>query len=193
VLDVDGTLYDKKGLAQKMVSRLWWCLPMLAAERLARRNIHYGQYASEEEFFDAFFSHMARGHWWSKGIASTWYHEVYLPTMVRLIRCYHHPRPEALALIDECKKRGLQMAIYSDYGCVGEKLEALGIDPSPFELVADAPSFGALKPSEHCARRLMEMLNAEPATTLFVGDREEKDGESARAVGARFLLINGNW
>ena len=36
---------------------------------------------------------------------------------------------------------------------------------------------------------VMELLQAHPETTLFVGDRDEKDGESARSVGAHFLLM----
>ena len=189
VLDLDGTLYDKTGLARRMVRRLWWCLPLLAAERLARKNMHYVQYASEEEFFGAFFRYMSRGHWWGVGVAATWYHTVYMPTMIRLIRRYHHPRHEVMALIEEAKAKGLTLAIYSDYGCVAEKLEALGIDPSQFELMISAPELGALKPSEPCARCVMEMLQAKPETTLFVGDRDDKDGASARSVGAKFLLI----
>ena len=189
VLDLDGTLYDKTGLARRMVRRLWWCLPLLAAERLARKNMHYIQYASEEEFFGAFFRYMSRGHWWGVGVAATWYHTVYMPTMIRLIRRYHHPRPEVMALIEEAKAKGLTLAIYSDYGCVAEKLEALGIDPSQFELMISAPELGALKPSEPCARHVLELLQAKPETTLFVGDRDDKDGASARSVGAKFLLI----
>lgn len=190
VLDLDGTLYDKTGLARRMVRRLWWCLPLLAAERLARKNMHYVQYASQEEFFGAFFRHMSRGHWWTRSMAATWYHTTYMPTMIRLIRRYHSPRPEVMALVQEARAKGLQLAIYSDYGCVIEKLEALGIDPSLFDLMVSAPELGALKPSEPCARRVMELLNAKPETTLFVGDREDKDGASAKAVGARFLLID---
>jgi FMN phosphatase YigB (HAD superfamily) len=190
VLDLDGTLYDKTGLARRMVRRLWWCLPLLAAERLARKNMHYVQYASQEEFFGAFFRYMSRGHWWGVNVAATWYHTTYMPTMIRLIRRYHSPRPEVMALVEEAKAKGLQLAIYSDYGCVIEKLEALGIDPSLFDLMVSAPELGALKPSEPCARRVMELLNAKPETTLFVGDREDKDGASAKAVGARFLLID---
>ena len=190
VLDLDGTLYDKTGLARRMVRRLWWCLPLLAAERLARKNMHYVQYASQEEFFGAFFRHMSRGHWWTRSMAATWYHTTYMPTMIRLIRRYHSPRPEVMALVQEAKAQGLPLAIYSDYGCVIEKLEALGIDPSLFDLMVSAPELGALKPSEPCARRVMELLNAKPETTLFVGDREDKDGASAKAVGARFLLID---
>ncbi len=189
IFDLDGTLYDKKGLAKRVVKKLWWCLPLLAAERLARRNAHYVQFASEEEFFGAFFATMARGHWWGPRIAAEWYHRIYMPTMIKMIRKYHHPRPEVMALVDECRERGICMAIYSDYGSVVEKLEALGIDPNLFELRISAPELGALKPSEPCARRVMEMLQAVPETTLFVGDREEKDGASARNVGARFLLI----
>ena len=55
VFDVDGTLYDKRGLARKMVRHLWWSLPLLLSERLARRKMHFVQYPSGEEFFAAFF------------------------------------------------------------------------------------------------------------------------------------------
>lgn len=187
---MDGTIYDKRGLARRMITRLWWCLPLLASERLARRNIHYMRYASKEEFFDAFFAHMARGHWWNKSIAAVWYYTVYMPAMIRLIGKYYAPRPEVLELINEAKEQGLQLAIFSDYGNVDEKLEALGIDPKLFELRISAPELGALKPSETCVRTVMEMLGAKPETTLFVGDRDDKDGASARVVGARFLLIS---
>ncbi len=189
VLDLDGTLYDKTGLARRMVRRLWWCLPLLAAERLARRNAHYVQFASEEEFFDFFFITMARGHWWTAGMAATWYHRVYMPAMLRLIKRYCHPRQEVMELIREAKEKGLKLAIYSDYGCVVEKLEALGIDPQQFDLLIAAPELGALKPSEPCARRVLEMLGAKPETTLFIGDRDDKDGQSARNVGAKYLII----
>ena len=189
VFDLDGTLYDKRGLAQKMVRHLWWCLPLLASERLARRKMHVVQYPSGEEFFRAFFAHMARGHWWGVKVAEKWYVHIYLPTMVRLIAKYHHPRPEVMELLHECKKRGLVVALYSDYGCVLDKLDALGIDSHIFDVIVDAPELGALKPSEPCVRKVLKLLEADPKTTLFVGDRDDKDGASARVVGAKFLLV----
>lgn len=189
VLDLDGTLYDKSGLARRMVRRLFWCLPLLAAERFARRNAHYVQLASEEEFYGFFFATMARGHWWTAGMAATWYNDVFMPAMLRLIRRHHHTRKEVMTIVEEAKKQGLKLAIYSDYGCVVEKLEALGIDPQQFDLLIAAPELGALKPSEPCARRVMEMLGAKPETTLFIGDRDDKDGQSARNVGAKYLII----
>lgn len=189
VFDLDGTLYDKRGLAARMVRRLWWCVPLLVSERLARRNMHYVQFASEEEFFGAFFYTMSRGHWWGPSVAEKWYHHVYLPAMVRMIAKHQKPRKEVIALLEECQRRGLKTVIYSDYGAVVEKLEALHINPAQFDLLIAAPELGALKPSEPCVRRVLEMVQANPATTLFVGDREEKDGASARNVGAKFLLV----
>ena len=175
VLDLDGTLYDKKGLARRMVRCLWWCLPLLASERLARRNAHYVQFASAEEFYDFFFHTMSRGHWWSASIAAVWYHEVYLPTMIRLIARYCKPREEVMVLVEEALRLWKVRAVHR---------------PMLFDLMVDAPSLGALKPSEPCARRVLELLGAAPETTLFVGDRDDKDGASARAVGAKFFLVS---
>lgn len=193
VLDLDGTLYDKRGLAHRMVRRLFWCLPLLASERLARRNMHYLQFATGEEFYDCFFHMMARGHWWNAKIAAKWYELVYMPAMIRLIAKRQPVRQEVLDLIAECKEKGIKMAIFSDYGCVVKKLEALHVDPGQFDLLVSAPEMGSLKPSESCARRVLELMGAEAETTLFVGDRDEKDGAAARSVGAKFLLVNGNW
>ena len=68
--------------------------------------------------------------------------------MVRLIGQYQPIRQKNLALMVECKARGLKMAIYSDYGSVEDKLRVLGIDKSQFDLLVAAPQLGALKPSE---------------------------------------------
>jgi phosphoglycolate phosphatase len=70
-----------------------------------------------------------------------------------------------------------------------DKLKVLNIDPEQFDLLVAAPELGALKPSKPCAEKVMKMLDADPSTTLFVGDRDEKDGETARVVGAKFLLV----
>ncbi|MBR1877416.1 MAG: HAD family hydrolase [Paludibacteraceae bacterium] len=190
IFDLDGTIYDKRGLAHRMVRRLWWCLPLLAAERVARRTMHNRVFGSEQAFYQAFFVQMARGHWWTAGMAEKWYHHIYLPAMIHLIAKYCKPRAEVLSLIDNIDRNIVTMAVYSDYGCVDDKLRALGMDLSLFSLRMDAPSTGALKPARTSAEKAMKALSADPQTTIFIGDRDDKDGASARAVGAEFLLVN---
>ena len=164
VFDLDGTFYDKRGLALKMVRRLWWSLPLMAIDR------------------------KAKGRLWRWIVSTRWHRQVYLPTMTELIASCPK-RQEAVALLAECKMRGLRTAVYSDYNAIEEKLSVLGIDPQLFDLLVAAPELGGLKPSEACARKVLEMLHANPETTLFVGDRDEKDGEAARRVGAKYLII----
>ena len=148
-----------------MVRRLWWCLPLMAVER------------------------KARGHVWKAIERTRWHRRVYLPTMVQLIDQHCNPKKEVLQLIDACAQRGITMAIYSDYGCIEEKLKVLGLDSSQFALLISSPALGERKPSAAAARKILDLLHADPQTTLFVGDREEKDGASARAVGAKFFLV----
>lgn len=122
-------------------------------------------------------------------IKTRWHREVYLPAMVEMIGAYQPIRPEALKILDECRRKGIKTAVYSDYGCVTEKLAALHIDPSQFAFLVEAPSLGLLKPSAKAARKVVEMLEVAPEETLFVGDRDEKDGRAARSVGAQFYLL----
>ena len=165
VFDLDGTFYEKQGLSRLMVRRLWWSLPLMAIDRATT------------------------GCLWRWIVSTRWHREVYLPTMVELIGLYCPKRQEVIALLAECKIRKLKTAIYSDYGAVDNKLAVLGIDPKQFDLIITAPELGGLKPAAACAQRVLNLLKANPATTLFVGDRDEKDGEAARSVGARFLNV----
>lgn len=165
IFDLDGTFYDKSGLAGRMVRRLWWCLPMMMIDRVAK------------------------GRCWRWIVNTRWHREVYLPTMTDLIGKTCPRRENVIALLEECKAQELKTAIYSDYAFVEEKLKVLGIEPQDFDLLVTATELGGLKPSPECARQVLERLNARPETTLFVGDRDEKDGAAARAVGAKFLLV----
>ena len=166
MLDLDGTLYNKAGLSKRMVRRLWWCLPMMAIDRLSRG-----------------------GRCWRWIVSTRWHREVYLATMAELIGQYQPRRENVLELVAECHQRQIPIAIYSDYGAVAEKLNALKVDPKQFDRIITAPDLGGLKPTKVCAQRVLELMNAQPETTLFIGDRDEKDGAAARSVGARFLHI----
>ena len=108
--------------------------------------------------------------------------------MVRLIA--NQPiRKNVVQLLHTCKQKGLQTILLSDYECAEEKLKALGIPLEEFDYITDAPSWGALKPQKALLLPLLEHCHANPQATLFVGDRDDKDGASARAIGAQFMHV----
>ena len=190
IFDLDGTLYYKRGLVRRMLLRLWWCLPLLISERIARKKIVTCAYDSPERFYEAFFQTMARGHWWNAKIARRWYNSIYMPTMVRIIATHQPPNTAVINLLHQAKQKGLVTILFSDYGCAKEKLQAIGLAPALFSFIIDAPTLGGLKPNKTVIYRLLERTGADPKKTLFIGDRIDKDGGSAQAVGATFWNVS---
>lgn len=188
VFDLDGTLYNKKGLACRMGCHLWRTIPLLIAERKAREMMSDKSFKTKEEFYHYLFSSMATKTHKTIEEVQAWYDGMYMPTMVRLI-AKQPIRKDVIQLLQECKQKGLQTILLSDYGCAEEKLQALGIPLEAFDYITDAPSWGALKPQEALLLPLLDYCHANPQTTLFVGDREDKDGASARVLGAQFMHV----
>ena len=190
IFDLDGTLYHKRGLVRRMLLRLWWCLPLLISERIARKKIVTCAYDSPERFYEAFFQIMSKGHWWNAQIARRWYNSIYMPTMIRIIATHQPPNTEVINLLHQAKQKGLVTILFSDYGCAEEKLQAIGLAPALFSFIIDAPTLGGLKPNKTVIDKLFEQTKANPNTTLFIGDRIDKDGAAAQAVGAEFWHIS---
>ena len=79
--------------------------------------------------------------------------------------------------------------VLSDYGHTHEKLEALGLDVELFDWVVSAPELGGLKPASQLMSKVAERMTVSPSECLVIGDREDTDGEMAKAVGAAFYLV----
>ncbi len=193
VLDLDGTLYDKSGLAKRLIISQLLHLPLLAAERKKRKQLKGQDFGSEEAFYDVFFRKMAENRCFSAEKARKWYFGKYMPAMVRALERSFRAYSWVDGAVAQWKQRGIRVAVYSDYGAVPEKLRALGLDPEMFDLVISAPQLGGLKPSAQSAERLLKFLNANPAETLFIGDRRDTDGASAEVVGANFLISDSKF
>ena len=173
-----------------MILRLWWCLPLLISERMTRKKIVTYAYETPELFYEAFFQTMARGHWWNAQIARKWYHTIYMPTMVRIIAKHQLPNTAVINTLHQAKHKGCVTILFSDYGAVEEKLQAIGLEPTLFSYIIDAPTLGGLKPNKTVIDKLFTTTNTTPKNTLFIGDRVDKDGAAAQAVGAEFWNIS---
>ena len=193
VFDLDGTLYDNKGLPMKLIladiPNMW----VLGAERRARKNLMGRDFGSAAAVYDALFAEMARVKWnLTPDKARRWYQDKYMPLQVTLLHMYFQLRPLAVELLEAIRARGLRVILYSDYGHEIEKAQALGIPANLFDGIVSAAKMGGLKPCRQSMERLLKEFDLDPATTLYVGDREDTDGQSARPFNIVFHNVKGS-
>ena len=98
-----------------------------------------------------------------------------------------HGNPSVLALLKRLQTEGKRILIYSDYA-PEEKLAALEIHPDAV-YYPGCRGIEELKPSGKSVRWILKDQGLSVEKTVYLGDRDEKDGKSAQAVGMRFIHI----
>ncbi len=188
IFDLDGTLYDNGPLFWMLPLSEFFCLRLgyLGRERSSRKALRGQHFASGQEFYQHLYSRISPRR---PERAERWYTHHYMPLQVRILRHFCKAYAWVLPRLQELHRAGVKVALYSDYGFARQKLRALGIDPGLFDLIVEAPAFGALKPDPQIARQLLDRLGVTPQEAMFVGDREDTDVASARSVGARYQLV----
>lgn len=189
IFDLDGTLYNKKGLPLRLIATDVPHMFMLGNERKARKELMGRWFGDEQAYYEALYTRVAEMSHSTVDKARHWYNDRYMPQMQRILKRHYHIEPWAEGMMADLRQRGIRTAVYSDYGCLRERLEALGFDCSWVDVVADAPALGGLKPCKKSALSLCTMLGVDPTDTLMVGDRDDTDGESARRCGMRFQMV----
>ena len=188
VFDVDGTLYDKRHLAFWLIVCDLPHVLYLAAERVCRRQLSGRCFGSEASFYDVLFSRIARYLPVSKQKVERWYFQNYMPGMVSIIAKRYTVGSFLAPLLEELHKRGLRVAVFSDYCYVDEKLSALGVDPESFDYRFCSAQFGGLKPARDVFAGVLQEMSVKPEEALMIGDKESTDGAGAASVGMRFVL-----
>jgi putative hydrolase of the HAD superfamily len=109
-----------------------------------------------------------------------------------LIRYRYPGLPE---LFRGLRKQGRKIGVFSDYPAHA-KLEALQLDADVIVCAGDA-DIGVLKPHPRGLQVLMSRAAMNPAETILIGDRPERDGLAARAANVRSLIRSrksiGGW
>jgi putative hydrolase of the HAD superfamily len=188
--DVDGTLYDQRGLRFCMLREM-----LLAAVRnrevdfihvlRAYRRIREQLGDSLHEDFDReLTSRTAAVTGCSeervRSTAGEWLERRPLRHLIR----YRYPRlPE---LFRGLRKQGKKIGVFSDYPA-REKLAALELDADVVVCATDA-DVAVLKPHPKGLQVLMSRAAASPSQTVLIGDRPERDGAAARAAQVRPLI-----
>ena len=191
IFDLDGTLYDKAGLARRLV----WSqlrrgkLSLLKREREVRKALRGYHFKSEEAFYKVFFKQFSHPEQ-----ARRWYFEEYMPDMVAILRKHYRIASWVESQMLELRANGKKIAVFSDYGFVQKKLEAIGFRLSWADYLFDAPSLGGLKPCKESFVKICREMGMKPSDCLMVGDRKDTDGKGARSVGMAFVqVIDGRW
>ena len=186
IFDLDGTLYDKSGLARRLITSqlLRGRLGMLKREREVRKELCGRHFKSEDAFYKAFFKRFSHPEQ-----ARRWYFEEYMPDMVAILRKYYRIAPWVESRMLELRTNGRKIAVFSDYGFVQKKLEAIGFRLSWADYLFEAPALGGLKPCKESFERICREMGMQPSDCLMVGDRDDTDGKGARSVDMPFEHI----
>ena len=188
VFDLDGTLYDKRGLSLRMVLHAPWDLMKMRAERQTRARMR-GLWLGAENFAQTYNEQLAHRTGCTLLQAKEWYEQRYMPLMVKLIGQCQPLGEWVLPFVQDCQQKGIKMVVLSDYGFAKEKLQALGLEPSLFDWVVSAPELGGLKPAAELMHHVAERMGVAVEDCLVIGDREDTDGEMARCCGAQFRKV----
>lgn len=189
VFDLDGTLYNKRGLSLRMVLHAPLDIRKMQAERATRASMKGIWLSDEKHFHDTYFQRMAARMHCSATAAEQWYNQRYMPLMVKMIGKYQPLNEWVLPFIHDCQHTDIKLVLLSDYGFAKEKLQALGLSPTLFDWVISAPELGGLKPAPELMRIITERMGVAPQECLVIGDRDDTDGEMARRTDAQFRKV----
>jgi FMN phosphatase YigB (HAD superfamily) len=197
IFDVDGTLYVQRPLQRAMLGRLvrllaeeprrgWQTIRILRAYRGAQESLR-GTPAAGDVAAAQIRLAAARSGVDEQTVASCvgrWMDQEPLDLLAGCVP------PGTLALLHECRARGVRLAALSDYPA-DDKLRVMGMR-GLFDLVvcAQSPDVNAFKPNPRGLLVAMQRLGAAAAECLYVGDRVDVDGAAAAAAGVRCAIIS---
>lgn len=192
IFDVDGTLYRQSKLRKKMLYALlsyyslrpWRLKEMLIlhhfrAEREKRTgnpcsNLEEAQYiwCAEKGNFPIDTIKKVIGQW------------IFTFPNQYLADCVY---PGTKSFFDALRRHGKKIAIYSDYKA-NDKLKAMDLQ-ADLVVASTDPEIDRLKPDPSALQYIMEKLGVSQDECLFVGDRQELDGECAMNAKMPYLIV----
>ncbi|HVT78605.1 MAG TPA: HAD family hydrolase [Acidimicrobiales bacterium] len=185
VFDLDDTLYDQ----QHWLAGAWRAVARAAAQQgLPEDSVHAALVAVAAEGSD-------RGRIIERALETIKAEAVDIPVLVDAFRTHTgvvSPFAGVRAGLAELRHR-LPIGLVSDGDPAIQraKLAALGLDDA-FDAVVWSDELGGRafrKPHSAPFARVLELLGAAGAATVFVGDRPDKDGLGAARAGMRYLRV----
>lgn len=195
IFDVDGTLYHLERLYRKMYLELVkyyarhpcklqdvWILHHFIQQRekqtaVAIADLATAQYEWAAQKTKASLERVQR-------VVQQWVFEMPLDHI------YECRNSETIVLFETLAKKDIATAVFSDYPAQA-KLSCLGLSPQCVVSSTDS-NVNRLKPDPTGLLVVVDRLGAAVQNCLFIGDRDDRDGECARRAGMPYLILNKN-
>lgn len=192
VFDVDGTLYDQRKLRKYMLMALlkYYIVNPLRLKELKilidfRREREKQAFKAVNDLENAQYIWGAQASGVSpemvRSVIKKWIFRI--PLKYISYCCY----PGVLEFFENLYKRGIATAIFSDYPAE-EKMSVLGLSPNYIVCSTDK-KVDRFKPDPRGLFVIAEKLGVSIEDCLFIGDRDERDGECARKAGMPYLIL----
>ncbi|GHU42219.1 phosphoglycolate phosphatase [Spirochaetia bacterium] len=195
IFDFDGTLYNLKHFVRHLIFSYLPGTLRFRADRKVRKEFKGCDLGSADALYEVFFARFAAcAGFKTSAAARQWYFSFYMPLMCRVLKKYHPARKNMIGAIQNLNKANIPIAVYSDYPCTLQRMEAIGlpcgISKIPAEHIFGVDNFGALKPAVRPFRLIADTLGIPCEKVLVIGDKDDTDGAGARAAGMKFRLVN---
>ncbi len=189
IFDLDGTLYSQPRMRMLIVKDmvLYYVLHPTHIGQL-RIVFHFRRIREEHEFrggniektqYELTATRLRVTEECVRKVVDKW---IMVEPLKHLAKCKLPYVDRAFAHL---KTKGKGIAIVSDYP-VREKMRSLGLE-ADVSVCATDPDVDCFKPNPKGLLVAAAKLGLSPQECLVVGDRDEKDGEAARAAGMVFL------
>lgn len=187
IFDFDGTLYDSKYFALRLIAAGLPDIFKIRAERRARKALTGRDFGSAEPYFKEFFALQSRFCSRSPDYLRNWYFTRYMPLMIGVLGRFYPARPGSAEIFAALRR---PVAVYSDYPFLRERIAAIGLNPDSCGKLYGPDSFGAQKPALRPFLAIAADLGCAPETITVVGDRDDTDGAGAAAAGMGYIKIS---
>ena len=195
IFDMDGTLYFKRPMQLRMawqLGRYYLLHPHRVKELLvirAYRKLREREDITGREGFETVIRRRLAGDFSMSesrvdSVVDNW-------MLLRPLMAVAKSRDKTLLRqITQLQNLGKAVFVYSDYPAK-DKCRAIGLKPQGIYW-PDGVKIRKLKPEPDGLRCLLEENGLAPEDVLFVGDRQEKDGKCAAAMGVDAWILAGD-
>jgi HAD superfamily hydrolase (TIGR01549 family) len=196
-LDIQGIIFDLDGTLYRM---RWYMRPLLVCKvfptslRLPKFLKERGEFAgrdmgSRDNLLSAVCEATSIKERCAPEKIHSWVQNSFYPSFVSIMRYFRNSRPGLNKTMSMLRDSGIILGVLSDYDFVQQRLELLNISTTNFKTMTSSEASGALKPCPRPFLEIAKQWDLQPENILVIGDRDDTDGEAARAAGMRFLHI----